>query len=157
MAPIPPPYPQTEPPRVALDPTAQDNEHMRLLSLACTIAGIVLALLYSFPLIHVALGLMMVTGAIPADKNGPPPALFGWFFVIFGLLFVLAGWLVGGLTVYAGRCLARREKKTFIQVMAAILCLFMPIGTILGVFILVVMSRPSVAAQFAPRPLGSPS
>ena len=50
--------------------------------------------------------------------------------------------------------------------MAATMCLFMPFGTVLGVFTIIVLMRPSVkplfdqaagpAGNFSPPPLGSP-
>ena len=39
---------------------------------------------------------------------------------------------------------AKRRKRMFSYVMAAILCAFMPFGTVLGVFTLIVLGRESV-------------
>jgi len=52
------------------------------------------------------------------------------------------------LMIIAGRFLAKRRHHTFCIVVAAIACLFMPFGTILGVFTLVVLMRDSVRLQF---------
>jgi hypothetical protein len=52
------------------------------------------------------------------------------------------------LILINGRCLAQRKHYTFCQVMSGVECLFMPLGTILGVFTLVVLSRPSVKPLF---------
>src|SRR5438128_6559299 len=48
----------------------------------------------------------------------------------------------------AGRSLSRREGYSFALVIACIECLFIPFGTILGVFTIVVLSRESVKASF---------
>jgi hypothetical protein len=48
----------------------------------------------------------------------------------------------------AGRCLSRRKRYSFALVMACIECLFIPFGTILGVFTIIALSRQSVKALF---------
>ena len=74
--------------------------------------------------------------------------VMGIFFVAFASLFILAGWTFATCVFLAGRNLARRRRYTFCLVMAAIMCLFMPFGTVLGVFTLVVLMRPSVKPLF---------
>ena len=49
----------------------------------------------------------------------------------------------------AGRSLALRKRYSFALVIACIECLFVPFGTILGVFTIIVLSRESVKAFFA--------
>ena len=83
------------------------------------------------------------------SKQAFPGRLFGLFFVVVGGAIVLFGWTLGGLTVYAGRCLGRHEKHTFCVVVACVNCLHMPLGTVLGVFTLIVLFRDSVRELFA--------
>ncbi len=52
----------------------------------------------------------------------------------------------------AGRCLSRRRCYSFALVMACIECLFVPFGTILGVFTIIALSRESVKAFFETTP-----
>jgi len=52
----------------------------------------------------------------------------------------------------ARRALAKRTRYWFVFVVACIECLFMPFGTVLGVFTLIVLSRESVKKLFAPAP-----
>ena len=77
------------------------------------------------------------------------PRAIGFLFVGIGTVVVLLGWTIGGLTIYAGRCLQRRRHRTFTFVMAGINCLHVPFGTALGVFTIIVLQRPSVAALYA--------
>ena len=51
-----------------------------------------------------------------------------------------------------GRALARRTRYWFVFVIACIECLFMPFGTILGVFTLIVLSRESIKNLFLSEP-----
>ena len=64
---------------------------------------------------------------------------------------ILVGWAVAICVIVAGRFLARRVHYTFCLVVAAIACLFMPFGTVLGVLTIIVLMRPSVKALFVER------
>jgi hypothetical protein len=63
-------------------------------------------------------------------------------------LVILTGWLFSGLTIYAGRCVAKARAALFVKVMAGLNCLFIPYGTILGICTFVVLSRPEVHRVF---------
>ena len=49
----------------------------------------------------------------------------------------------------AGRSLSRRKHYWFAFVVACIECIFVPFGTILGVFTIIVLSRQSVKTLFS--------
>lgn len=80
--------------------------------------------------------------------NNPPPEFMSSFFTIMGIVGVLVCGILGGLKIHAGRCLANREAYNFIFVIACIDCLYVPVGTALGVFTILVLNRPSVKAMF---------
>lgn len=128
----------------------QDGEHLRLLSIFHYVVAGMVGLVALVPVFHLVLGLGMVGGWLdqPGHKDPLLPVV-GWFFV------ALAGMMIAGLvalaisTALAGRFLARRRRYTFCLVVAALLCTFMPVGTALGVFTLLVLVRPSVRALFA--------
>ena len=54
------------------------------------------------------------------------------------------------MLVFAGRAIAARTRSVLIIVSACIMCLWVPFGTVLGVFTLVLMQRPAVKALFDP-------
>jgi len=58
------------------------------------------------------------------------------------------GWTLAVCMLIAGRNLAKRRHHTFCLVVAAISCIFMPFGTILGVLTIIVLMRPSVKGLF---------
>lgn len=125
-----------------------DEEHLRLLRLGYLIGAGASGLFALFPLIHVTLGLLMVTGRSffpkePADSFNP-----GWFFVAFGLAFSTVFGTVAVLKYLAARAIRDRRSKTFCMVAAAITCIGIPWGTALGVMTLIVLARPSVSAMF---------
>ena len=131
----------------------EDANQLRLLSIFHYVVGGITALFSLFPLIHVAIGIGVITGAVPMnDANGGMATddgrMFGWIFVVIGGLVILCGLTLGAFIAYAGRCLAAHRRHTLCMVVAALACLCMPLGTILGVFTLVVLLRPSVKAAF---------
>lgn len=146
------PIPQspTPPPVPALTP--EEAAHLRLLSIFHYVVGGLTALFSLFPIIHVALGIGIVTGALPmndADGNAADDGrMAGWIFIAIGAVVIFCGVTLGAFIAYAGRCLAQRRRHTLCMVVAAISCLCMPLGTVLGVFTLIVLLRPSVKAAF---------
>lgn len=143
---------------------AQDADHLRLLSIFHYVVAGITALFSLFPLIHLVMGLAIVTGHLPMESeqgNEPfDPRLFGWFFVAFAGAFIAGGLTLAGFMAYAGRCLAQRRRHVLCMVVAGISCCFMPFGTVLGVFTLIVLVRPSVKAAFVGVPAsltGEPS
>src|SRR5579859_3835018 len=74
-----------------------------------------------------------------APHAAPVPTGFAAAFVGLGSFALLLGWTMALLTVIAGRSLTRRRRYTFCLVIAGLLCLWMPFGTILGVFTLVTL------------------
>jgi hypothetical protein len=124
---------------------AKDEEHLRLLAIFHYVVAGIGALFASFPLIHVAVGLALFFGSSFAPKgNGLPPQWFGLIFVVIGGVVVALGWTAAICTFISGRYLAKRRKRMFSFVMAAIMCMFMPFGTVLGIFTIIVLSKESV-------------
>jgi ABC-type sulfate transport system permease subunit len=54
------------------------------------------------------------------------------------------GCAFGGLNIYAGRCIKRRSKRALTLIVACLNTLAVPLGTILGVCTLLVLTRRSV-------------
>lgn len=130
-----------------------DTEQLKLLSIFhCVLAGVT-ALFASIPIFHLVFGIAIVMGQFPfPDHNGPPPEIFGWMMIVIATLFIAMGWTFAICLLYAARCLQRRTGYTFCLIMAGLSCLFMPIGTCLGVFTIIVLLRPSVTALFENTP-----
>jgi len=127
----------------------QDEDHLRLLSIFHYVVGGLAALFALFPILHMLFGLFLILAPDKfGNKGDAPPAFFGWFLIAFAACFMFAGWTFATLVILTGRFLARRKYYTFCIVMAAVECLFMPFGTVLAVFTLVVLLRESVKRMF---------
>jgi len=134
----------------------QDADHLRLLTIFHFVCAGMSALFACFPIIHLVLGLLIVLNPHAfGPGNNQPPRLIGLFLVLFASAFIIAGWVFAGLLAWAGHCLNRRKHYLFCLVMACVACLFMPFGTVLGVFTIIVLSRASVKESFgqAPKPI----
>jgi hypothetical protein len=130
----------------------QDLEHLRLLSVFHYVVGGLAAFFACIPLIHLTIGLVMIF-APPSSHPGRQGdeamlRVVGFLFAVFAAVIILAGWTFAVCVVVAGRNLARRRRYTFCLVMAALLCAFTPFGTVLGVFTILVLLRPSVKELF---------
>jgi hypothetical protein len=127
----------------------QDEEHLRLLSIFHYVVGGITAVFACFPCIHLAFGVALAAGAFPEQPGHPGPPLFlGWFFIVIPSVIILLGWTLAVAILLSGRFLARRTHYTYCFVVAAIECIFMPLGTVLGVFTIIVLNRPSVKSLF---------
>lgn len=127
----------------------KDEEHLKLLSVFHYVVGGMIGLFACIPLIHVTVGLIFVFAPESMENSGDmPPAAFGWMFVGIGAFCSLMGWTLATLVIAAGRKLSKRKSRTFCIVVAGILCAFAPIGTVLGVFTIMVLLRESVKPLF---------
>ena len=125
----------------------RDAEHLKVLSICWYVVAGLNVLFGCFPLMYVAIGVMMMTtGPRPGT---PDAAVMGVMFAIFGGVFAIAIWVGALMAFLTGRALANRNRLVLCYITAGLACLSVPIGTTLGVFTFIVLSRPTVRSQFA--------
>ena len=125
----------------------QDEQHLRLLSIFHYVVGGLTALFSCFFLIHIAVGVAILSGAAFDGKDAPPRA-FALLFILIPGAFMLCGWALSVFIILAGRKLAQHRGLMFCLVVAGIECILMPFGTVLGVFTLIVLMRETVKRLF---------
>ncbi len=123
-----------------------DERVLDLLGVFHYVVGGLMILGASIFLIHLAMGIAILTGEF--DGEQPPPEFMGIIFVILPSLVILAGWTLAGFLIAAGNRLRGRRKHGFCLVMAGIECVFMPFGTVLGIFTLVTLMKEDVRLLF---------
>lgn len=142
-------------PPLLRDQRQVDAQHLRLLAIFHFVAAgmACLGILFiagEFAFLHVIMS-HADTVAKPGQANAIPPqvllAIFQWFFALFGLWFLASA----VLNALSGFFLLARKHRVFSLVVAGINCLHMPLGTILGVFTIIVLIRASVQEEYAAR------
>jgi hypothetical protein len=127
-----------------------DSEHLNLLSLFHYVVAGLAALFSLFPVFHLVMGIGLVSGAL--DDGRPEAAVgrsvVGWLLIVFAVAFIVCGLGFAVCLALAGKFLKERRRYRFCLVLACIACVFMPFGTVLGVFTLLVLMRPPVKAAF---------
>jgi hypothetical protein len=127
----------------------KDLEHVRLLSIfhfviaGLTVVGIAFLWVHYF---------MMHTIFSNPDawkgQNAPPKGFldaFIWFYLFMGVIFLIAF----VLNLLSGFFLWYKKHRMFSLVIAAIDCIQIPIGTALGIFTILVLSRDSVRELYS--------
>ena len=130
----------------------RDTEHLRLLAIFHYVAAGLAAFFSFFPLLYATIGVIFIfvsRHGTPKPGEELPPEFVGWIFVGLGLVLFLLGIAMAICILIAGRSLSRRKAYSFALVVACIECLFIPFGTILGVFTIVALSRESVRTLFS--------
>jgi len=83
-----------------------------------------------------------------SQKGGPPPAeifaMFKWIYFAIALFFLGFSFL----NIISGLCIRARKHRTFSLVVAGANCLQVPLGTILGIFTIIVLTRDSVSQVY---------
>jgi hypothetical protein len=127
----------------------EDLQYLKLLSIFHYVVGGLVALFSFVPIIYVVVGMLAVCipGSFEAEGGGMP-LFIGWIFIIIGAVLIVLGWAFSACVIIAGRSLARQVHYMFCVAVAAIECIFMPFGTVLGVFTIIVLTRPSVKEMF---------
>jgi len=130
----------------------RDTEQLNLLAIFHYVVAGLAALFSFFPLLYTAIGVAFIFAARhgtvePGEEL--PPEFLGWIFAMAGAVLCVLGIATAICILIAARSLALRKRYSFALVIACIECLFVPFGTILGVFTIVALSRESVKALFS--------
>jgi hypothetical protein len=106
-----------------------------------------------FPIFHLIMGLTMLFGDFYPQEVSPempfPFEVFGLMFTIIPAAIILLGWAFAIAAAISGYFLSKRRNYNYCLIIAGISCVFMPFGTILGVFTLVELLKDDVKALFS--------
>ena len=130
-----------------------DATQLKLLTIFHFIGSGLAVIGLGFLLLHYSLVSMIFTNPQmwEGQKSGPPPqqffTLFKWFYVIGG------GFLIASAVtnLLSGLWIKARKNRIFSLIVAGFNCMHMPLGTMLGVFTMVVLMRDSVRGLYEGR------
>jgi hypothetical protein len=145
-----PPTFRAEPDPAALHWHRQtDLQHLKLLSIFYYVFAGLQALGVCGGAFYVLIGGAMTAAPVHSnDPNAPPPGLIGGMMMGMGGCIALFCIIWAAVTAYAGMCLGKQQRRTYCLVAAALTCISVPLGTVLGIFTFIVLARPSVMAIF---------
>jgi hypothetical protein len=130
----------------------RDREHLKLLSIFHFIVSGLSLLGIGFVFAHYSFMHLMFSNPDMWKNHGngvPPPKAFLnafiWMYVFFVVVFVIAS----VVNLLSGIFLLQRRNRTFSIIVAGLDCLQIPLGTALGVFTIIVLSRESVRELYS--------
>ncbi|MEA3266771.1 MAG: hypothetical protein U9P42_07500 [Candidatus Fermentibacteria bacterium] len=126
----------------------QDSDLLSIVSIFHYVLGGFQMLISLAGFVYIVMGILMITGAMDSAKVEPVPPELGWVFVGAGVVFVLIFVTIGLFTIKTGVNMNKRRNRTLCIVIDSILCLMVPFGTIVGIFGLVLLTKPEVSDQF---------
>lgn len=141
-----------------------DRQHLSVLSLLHYVHGGLLLLGSLFPMLFLGIGIFfLVAPPTPGPPNSPLGqdvsrtfAMVGGMYAAMGGIGVLYCWLLAAASIVAGRWLGRYRKWMACNILGGITCFHIPIGTVLGIFTILVLQRPTVKAMFQAVERGEP-
>jgi cytochrome c oxidase assembly factor CtaG len=141
----------TTPPLITAEAQQKkDTEHLRLLSVFHFVMAGIAFLGIVFIVLHFLLVSTFMRPEFWKAHNAanPPPkeimTILLVFYVVVGFFFVLGA----TLNLLSGLFLRKRRNKVFSMIVAGLNCLHVPLGTALGVFTFIVLSRDSVGRLY---------
>jgi len=143
------------PPFSASGNSSKDEEHLKLLSIFHYVLVVFAVLGMIFLFIHYMIFYTVFNNPKIIEqmqKNQPDQALdpreflaiFKWFYIFMGGCFLLCA--IGNFL--SGWYIREKMHRTFSLFVGGLNCLLVPIGTVLGVFTIIVLSRESVRALY---------
>ena len=130
--------------------TNSNSQYLTVISILHYVLGGLTGAFSLMSLIYIGIGLSVISSdTIPSDPEfeGMFPE-FGWIFLVIGLIFLVVGLTFSTCLIISGRSLAKRKRYWFSFAIACIECLSVPLGTVLGIFTIVLLSQDSVKSLY---------
>ncbi len=112
------------------------------------VMGGIIGLFALIPIIHFIVVFFIIIASSSGEPN-EPPMFIGLIFMIMSGLFVICGEALAICILVAGSKLRKRQSYMYCLVMAGILCAFTPLGTVLGIFTIINLTKPETKELFS--------
>jgi hypothetical protein len=129
--------------------TEPKNSELEVLSIAYYVVGALSVLIAFTPLLYVIFGAAIYMGGLEMDE-GPEavPEVLGMIFALIGVVLFIVFQAFAIAVLITGRFIQKRTHYLYTFVMGCILCVFAPLGTILGVLTIVFLSKDSIKRDY---------
>ena len=146
---VPPQHPVAAP-RVVPE-AERDQFHLQLLSIFYDILSALCLLGICGGAVYLVLGVAAVRNPGPFAASGAQPIPIDAVFFGFGGAIILITLVMSILCFLTARMLNARRRIILCYITAALVCLSVPVGTALGVYSFITLTRPGVRRMFAER------
>ncbi|HVX67390.1 MAG TPA: hypothetical protein VHA11_12345 [Bryobacteraceae bacterium] len=130
---------------------SEDDQHLHLLAKFHYAVAALAAVSACFPLLNMVIGFILLINPEVLSARFTPfglESLIGLLFAVMGGAATVIGWALAVCLYKTARYLNERRRWTFCFATAVAACTFLPFGTILGIFTIIVLWRPAVKAMF---------
>lgn len=125
---------------------SQGEKNLDILGTFHNIMGVLTAAMACIPLVHFFIGIAIL-GPGPGEIDAVPRVI-GLLFVILSGIIIAAGWVMAVLIFVAGNRLKQRRAYNYCLVIAFLECLIMPLGTVLGIFTILNLTKEPIRELF---------
>ncbi len=130
-----------------------ENNNLNILSIFHYVFAVISGISACLPIFHLIMGLSMLFGNFYPEEVGAeipfPFEMFGLMFTLIPAAIIFIGWVFAIAVAISGYFLSKKRNYSFCLIVAGISCVFMPFGTILGVFTIVVLMKDNVKELFS--------
>ena len=126
------------------------TKYLQYLSIGHYLLAGLIALIGCFPLIHLVVGIGLTTAGIASqDAHTAPLGFIGPIFIVIAGSIIAMFWTLAGLVFATGRFLSQRKNHLFCLVVGFVEAMFFtPIGTVLGVLMIIVLIDDETKSTF---------
>jgi hypothetical protein len=128
-----------------------DVRYLNLLSIFHLIVGALAGLFSCLPLVNLSMGLSAISDIPKSIVQGnvfSPFTFLSIMFILFPIGIVVVGWVFAIAVALNGYYIKTRHWYTYCLVVGGIETIFMPFGTILGVFTIILLTKLEIKALF---------
>jgi hypothetical protein len=131
------------------DTTPQDKQHLLLLMIFYYISAGLNLIGLCVGGLYLGIGIAMI-GELSSNAATSPPQdeEVAYILAIVGGVTVALCLLTGVLQLLCAIAIQKRRRRTYCLVVAGLTCLSIPLGTSLGIYTFIALSRPGVIAMF---------
>lgn len=145
--------PNPDPPTSTATPATLDpdkQQYLQYLAIGHYIMAALAFVFGSIPILQILAGFLMATDVLGSAVYDIPRVglAAGIVFMLIGLIYVLATWIYGFFMIKAANALKEQRNHVLCVVMAAVSCMFAPVGTVLGILTLLLLLNNDVKAAF---------
>ena len=133
----------------------QNDTLLRICSIFQYIIAWVLVFISCIPILYIIIGSIMVFAGFAPGQNEPkagdalPFFIAGGFFLTLGGIMCMVGLIIAFCVFICARRLKTKRKYNYCLTITAIECLFFPVGTLIGVLTIILLSNHDVKESFS--------